>query len=107
MRIWEMPLVGWILPGLLVVLWLWFTGTGRGSPRLFAAVSLVLVVLCFPAGTLAGRDQGGLDCTPADPCPSLGGMFWWVNGILGLLTFGLLNLATLVVGAVRGTSPAP
>ena len=92
----------WILPALLVLAWLILWATRRRVPLWFFAAGVILAILCFPAGMLAGRAELDSvdDCTPGNLCFSANEVDWWFNGVLGFLTTGALAIASLVVAAV-------
>jgi hypothetical protein len=105
-RIWGTGPVDWILPGVLIVLWLTLRRTRRGTPTWWYAVGFALVLLCVPAGAVAAaREFEGEDCTPDDLCFSIDQVHWWLNGILGLFTLGALILVTLIIGHARRPLP--
>jgi hypothetical protein len=94
--------VTWILPALLVLAWIAILLLRRSVWPWFFVAAAALILLCFPAGVLAGHAElDGVSCTPDNLCFSLYKLLWWLNGMLGFLTTGALALLTLAVDLVH------
>jgi hypothetical protein len=108
----ETRAIYWVLPALLTVGWLVLWLTRRRVRPWFFALAIVLALLCFPAGSIAGHaETSGEDCTPDNLCFSIQEVHWWFNGMYGLLTCGVLVVLTLgvelVLAIVRRRSKTP
>ncbi|GAB3973913.1 hypothetical protein GCM10029978_054260 [Actinoallomurus acanthiterrae] len=91
----------WVLPTMLLLVWLTLWAIRRRVPLWFFGAGLLLAILCFPAGMLAARvELNGTYCSPDNLCFSMNEALWWGNGIFGFLTTAVLGLATPVVTAV-------
>ena len=99
--------VDWVVPTLFVVAWLPLWWAGRSVRFRFFAAAIAVSILCFVIGAFAGASgSSGSSCEAyrQKDCGGLAGglgsesmISWWVNGLLGFVTCGVLAILTLVV----------
>jgi hypothetical protein len=97
----ETGTVDWILPAVLVAVWLLLWLAGHRVRVWFLAIGVAVSILCIPAGFIAARPAAdGGTCGPGDLCFSLQPVHWWRNGFFGLVSCLVLAVLTVLIGAV-------
>jgi hypothetical protein len=94
--------VGWILPALLTAAWLPLWMAGRRVRFWFFIAGFAVSIVCIPAGMIAAKmELSGTTCNADDLCFSMREVYWWVNGLYGLVTCFALVMLTLTIESVR------
>jgi hypothetical protein len=94
---------GWALPSLLAAAWLAVVVLRRPVQGWFFAVAAVLPLLCIAMGIDVGRAAAKSAGCARHPvmCLTDSEIAWWMNGVIGLLTWIVLLGLTAVVDVVR------
>jgi hypothetical protein len=76
---------------------------GRHIRFWFFVAGAALSILCIPAGIIASKvEMSSETCSGQHPCFSIQEVYWWFNGLLGLVTCFALVALTLTVESVLG-----
>jgi hypothetical protein len=87
----------WILAALLVVAWLLSRWAPSRYRRWFLPGAVLAVITCFLLSVVVLVLTSGPPCQPGDPfgaCYDIGGVDWFINGLVGAETCVVLAVLT-------------
>ncbi|MBT8226914.1 MAG: hypothetical protein HKP61_10760 [Dactylosporangium sp.] len=91
------PAVAYVLPVLLLAVWVRLWWVGRRARMWFVGLAPVVAILCLPAGALVGQRERALVCAPGQPeCSGGHAVDVLLNGFAGLPV--AVGLAVVTIG---------